>query len=330
VLPKSPALDPCSSGDSRARKLPRLLDCDSTQLHRLQATVWVPARLEGLLVSETDENGPLPFVPEHTFGLLVERDGQRLVVWQGDGAVEPAEGSSASDELVAEVDGLLRRQLSGGTMADVARLLESAGFTTLGDRRFNFRSGELYQDARVLAMECFLAGADRATLLARHGNRHPRLTDPDWMQWEATVRRMNATAKGARVLGVASLEAFVNEVLLQRCPKDYQELELGRRPSSPLTKLRRLMERQGLSVDTTWFQCVGDNFEPRRSIVHHRPGYVDDVDDPKLLAPSEVTDPAAVRAFLACLDAAFEAVFTSFGWEVPSTHQAPGGAFPWV
>lgn len=280
-------------------------------------------------MSQTDETGPLPFVPEHIFGLLVERDGQLLVVWQGDGGIEPAHDGSASDELVEEVEGRLRGQVLR-KMADVARVLESAGFTILGDRRFNFRSGELYQDARVLAMECSVAGADRAMMLAGHGNRRPRLSDPDWPRWEMAVRRMNAAAKGTRVLGIASLEAFVNEVLLQRYPNDYQELELARRPASPLTKLRRLMERQGLSFDAAWFKCITRNFEPRRNIVHHRPGYIDDVDDPASVAPSEVTDPAAVLAFLACLDEAFEAIFASFAAEVPSTHRPPDGVFPWA
>jgi hypothetical protein len=142
------------------------------------------------------------------------------------------------------------------------------------------------------------------------------------------VRRRNATAKGARVLGVAAVEAFVNEVLSQRFPDDYEDLEARGRRASPLRKLLRLLEHQGISADIDWMKCLEDSLDPRRRIVHHKPGYVEDIGgDSKSIAPGEVTDPARVLHFLACVDQMFEAVFQSFGFEVPSTHLPPSHPF---
>ncbi len=251
-----------------------------------------------------------------------------LVVWQGDGVVEEAEEGSASEEEITRVRELLRPLRAPGIkLSDVVRFLTANGYRVVGDRRFDFRSGELYQDARTLATECFLAGADAASVSARHSNTNPLPDHPDWPTWEAAVRRRNATAKGARVLGVASVEALVNEIFSQRFPDDYQALEMKRK-ASPLTKLRRLMEHQGIPSDIDWMRILEDSLEPRRRIVHHKPGYVDEIDiDPTSVTPSEITDPAAILRFLSGIDAMFESVFESFGFDVPVTHLSPHHPF---
>jgi hypothetical protein len=220
------------------------------------------------------------------------------------------------------VDARSQLALSGTKMSDVADHLQGLGYKAAGIRRFNYKSGEHYWDARTLASQATELGRRRHELLQRHGGKHPSFEHQDWTEWEETTMLVAASAKGARLLGVASLEAFVNEVLSQRFPNDYEELETGRR-ASPLRKLRRLCERLDIPRGERWLSCLEANMEPRRQIVHHKPGYVDDYSAPDSVELAKPANPEAVEDFLACLDQAYEELFARFGLSVPPTHLPP-------
>ena len=213
---------------------------------------------------DSDSSRTPPFVPMHTWGLLIERGGMRLVVWQGDGAVEAAGEGSASEDEIARVRKLLGPlRVPGIKFSQVARLLATSGYKVIGDLRFDFRSGELYQDARTLATECFLANADAATISARHGNTNPPLSDPDWPSWEAAVRKRNATAKGARVLGVASLKRFAE--IERHC------VELGTRMYKQVSaEVQQFDSRPSFAFDLLTGERVDDN--PNGNVTKISPG----------------------------------------------------------
>lgn len=265
--------------------------------------------------------GPYPFLPRDYLALLLEKDSFLLVFWTQSREVTSDEEGPSS---VGAVDALraLVPTLRGPKLADVVRQLEGHGYRYRGMRRFNFRSGELFQDAHVLVATASEAGERHRQLSDSHGGTNPPLSHDDWREWELVTLRRNAACKGARVLGLASLEAFVNEILLQRSPELYRELEEKNR-AAPFSKLKAICESLAIPLDQGWARCIEENLVLRRQIVHHRPGFVDDSRDGRSIEPSEAVNPQAVAEFLGCVQEFFVAVFDAYGVEVPPTHLPP-------
>ncbi len=191
--------------------------------------------------------GPFPFLPRDFHGLLLKKDDDYLVFWIQSRRVEPASEGSASELAVQAMQAIIP-SLHGPKLADVVRQLEDHGYRLTGDRRFNFKSGELIQDAYVLASIASQTGSQNTELAGVHDGTNPPLDHEDWAEWELVTRYRNAACKGARVLGMASLEAFVNEVLSQQFPDLYKKLEEKMR-AAPFQKLKVLCESLSIALD---------------------------------------------------------------------------------
>lgn len=165
-------------------------------------------------------SGRFPFVPDHAWGTFLEKDGSKMVVWWNDHAVECAFAGSASDVAVKELEAALGAVEQGPqrSVADVFRDLEAKGYRQTGDRQFTFMSGSLYQYADLLAKAGTNAAMTRAEILSKHRGQAPVGTD-DWGRWMSSTMTASSCAYGARIMAVASVEAFVNEVLSLNAPE---------------------------------------------------------------------------------------------------------------
>jgi hypothetical protein len=125
-------------------------------------------------------------------------------------------------------------------------------------------------------------------------------------------------------MAVASVEAFVNEVLslnapdaLKRCREEHTGME-GR--------LKELCSLLGLDAGALWFgQLVGD-IRARNRMVHHAPRYVDtDMSDAQSVALTGDRNPKAAVRTLRAVDELFRQAFEARGERVLPTHQSVTG-----
>ncbi len=220
-------------------------------------------------------------MPAHHWGVVLGKEGSRFVLWVADLCVDAASPGSASEQEVETLHVLARSLRDTGAAPNAARLLkqlEIIGYREVAERRYDFQSGSLYQHASALANLALQAGARRKQLLDDHQGRHPPLTHPDWAEWEDVATTMNATVMGGWVLGVAAVEALVNEILSQRFPDDYEAMELQRRRGFA-AKLRRLCERLDLDPGQEWVTRIVEAHSSRSDLVHHKPRYLEDSRD---------------------------------------------------
>lgn len=280
-----------------------------------------------------DKRNSYPFLPDRLFGVILERDGRRVIWWTWAGIVEPwapmgnetPEPDDATRECIGEVEGFVKLgRAVGASPAQVVRMLESRGYRDIGTRQYRFRSGILFGRAQQLASTALQANETRNDILARNGGRHPPLESPEWPRWEQVTETAAACATGARVLGLAALESLANEVLKETYPQEYAALEERHpggccrpAPASFPAKWDRLCELAGLDPKAPWLKELKKSNRLRVGIVHHRPGYEDDFSDPDAIQFSEETDPLAVKTFLDVAREAFGEIFRAHGVAVP-------------
>jgi hypothetical protein len=254
-------------------------------------------------------SGRFPFVPDHAWGALLEKDAAMMVLWLNDHAVEPASSSSASVAAVEELTATLEAIDRGPdlSVADILRDLEAKGYRQVGDRQFRFMSGSLYQYADLLARAGMKAAAKRSEMLRKYRGRAPVGT-PDWAAWIASTMTAAACAYGARITAIASVEAFVNEVLSLNAPDALERCRVERKGMEG--RLKELCSLLGLDPDAPWCgQLVGD-IRARNRMVHHAAGYVDtDMDDHDSVSLTGDRNPKAAIRTLHAVDELFRLAF---------------------
>src|SRR5205823_3198948 len=168
--------------------------------------------------------------------------------------------------------------------ARMAERIHERGYDEVTDIRFNWMSGNLYQDAVRLADLCREAGDERAGILARNGGKHPHENSLDWPRWIDRTLTMNACAVGARMIAAASVEALVNEILTVRFHDSFLTLEgetstkKGKRPSRAgfPARLKKLAELAGFDHEAEWAQSLARERDTRHGLAHAKASYVYD------------------------------------------------------
>ncbi len=264
-----------------------------------------------------------PFLPYHSWGQLLKRDGQLLLFWDQDGTIEPASSGAATHEAVLELTQHVQALIRAGVRhpARIVDALVESGYEWIGSRRYDFRSGMHYNRAQRLAELARRAADERTGIMARHGGGHPPLDHPDWNRWEEIGWTVGATAAGARVLALASVEALINEILALRFPADYQKMTKGRSKKPFEGKLKGLCSLLNIDRTSEWIGALAKEQDSRTGIVHHKPVYVDDMRPASSVELSGSDRPEAAEQLLRYVDGCFAAIFQAFGAPVPPTHQ---------
>lgn len=260
------------------------------------------------------------FIPEHKWGFVFSKEGQRLVFWLEDGMVEPDSEAPADERTVEEFRSLLGQAPKPVVRESDGRLrsaLETHGFLLVAERQYRFMSGTLIQQADLLAEVATGFSGQRDQMLLLNDGLEPAAPD-EWLEWYRITHTASSAAAAADMMTASAIEAFVNEVLANRYPELYEQLEVKTR-SAPRAKLGRLCEELGIRLDNPWMVQMEVGFDRRRETVHFRPGYVDDED--LVAGPLDaLTRPEAARVFV---DAAFDAIaaiLAATGSPVPPTH----------
>lgn len=267
---------------------------------------------------------PYPFVPQKTFGAILKKGDAQFVVWMDDGSVDPAKEGSATEVELTELRGhvktlnFINKSLGLSlSFGQSIQTLKQLGYEDLGARRFDFSSGILYGYSRALAIMCREAHDSRELLLKSNDGQHPEMGSDDWPIWTSVTMTMGACATGSRMLGIAAIEALLNEILAVRFPDAYDELE-GKRSGWP-AKAKKLYELLG-QTDPPWLHDLLEENILRKSIAHHKPVYVDDFTPGHSVEASPRTSAEGIEAFLQAVETAFEDIFGQFGLDVPVTH----------
>jgi hypothetical protein len=233
-----------------------------------------------------------------------------------DGSVEEAESGSATTEVLHEFRTL--QSARSPIVLDDHRLrstFEAEGFRLVGERRCPFQSGTLFQQATLLLEVAKRANSTRDALLEASGGREPSGFD-QWVQWYEATTSVGAACSGSRVLALAAVEAFVNEILTNQHPEVARKLK----GAGLITKLRTLCELRQIATDVLWLRTLTDAQKSRsEELVHFKPTCQDAADlDVLPLATSD--HPADVERLIAAIQAMHKAVFGSYGLPVFPTH----------
>ena len=202
------------------------------------------------------------------------------------------------------------------------------GFSFIGPSNFDFRSGTRCWQARILLNLAWQAEHRRLGMLAAQHGRAPEPGSLAWPEWWEVSLQAGSCATGARLLGYASIEAFVNEVLFVNFPAIFDEYEGPGSQSfhaSVPDKLARLLKELGISRRTTWYRLIRSDAGIRRSLEHHKldPAFTDPAEDRDSVDYLPGQSPADVEQFLDAVQEAFGVVHSTFGVELPPTHRPP-------
>jgi hypothetical protein len=279
----------------------------------------------------TSEKGTYPFLPEVYHWYVFDRNEHRYRVGWPRMKIEsltpeaPLIGEEVMRALgAAAID-------NSASSIDFITEMERLGLAFVGPSDFNFRSGTLFWQACVQLHLAHLANGRREAILAGRGGDAPLPKDLDWQEWVEVSLQAGSCASAARLLGYASLEAFLNEVLYVRFRDVYDQLEAGSsagrdtRFVSVPTKLAVLLKQLGVSRKTDWYRLIVSNASIRRGIEHHKldDPFTDPAMDLDSVAFEDGYSPADVQAFVDAVQTAFEAVHDAFGVELPPTHKPP-------
>lgn len=261
-------------------------------------------------------------VPRHSLGYLYRKGESTVVIWADDKSYEVAPDSEATTTALEEFGTLLALayQARLPNMLRVHELLLSAGWQDAGTYRFDFRSGNLYQNALTQARLAANAYAERTALLDAHNGRHPPLHTDAWDAWVDCSGRWSATANGARMLAIASVEALVNEILLVMHPDHYDQWEVrGRKPT--VKKIDLLIDLHGIDPPPRWVDDFRSENDLRRELVHHKPGFIVDDKPEDSVEPDVSITPTGIGQTVAAVERVMTGLFDLYGSEVPDTHQ---------
>lgn len=265
-----------------------------------------------------------PCVPRYVHGFVIEKEGQRWILWSGDG-VEPEQPSQANESTAQELRDLLGTNPRPIIMERDGRLhcaFEDRGFRLIAERRYSFMSGTLYQEADFLAEQAEASGRQREEIRAANQGREPGTVEES-LTWYRVNYAANAYSHAAELVAASAIEAFLNEVLQNSFPEAYERLEFSGRPKPPRVKLDWLLDELKIPKDSPWMRDLSDGFDRRRITTHFRPGFVDDGD--LVAGPLEAGfRPAEARAFVNAVIAAMAAVFAAMDSPFPPTH------LPWM
>lgn len=272
-------------------------------------------------------NGRFPHFPAHGYGFIYGRGDTEIVVWADDKAIEVVEGSGASDADVNDfatlLDSLRESAQTFPTWAAVHDEILASGWEDRGVLRYDVQSGLLIQDALVLASMADELWSERGRLLAESGGRHPPKGSEAWPRWVHVQHRRNATARGARALALAAVEALVNELLAAQYPKEYDRWEIQGRKRSFWKKVRGLLRLKGLDGrEPHWFHELEQHSGLRDAMLHHRPEWVRDVRDDDSVEPDVDMTPERLHETVAAVQRTVEGLFALFDAPVPDTHRA--------
>jgi hypothetical protein len=267
-----------------------------------------------------------PHFPDHGLGYVYRRGDADVVVWADDKSIEAAVGGIATEadvnDFAALLDSLEHSPLALATWADVHRQVLTNGWESRGALRYNVQSGILLQDALMLAAMADEYWEERGRLLTAAGGRHPSEGSPAWSRWVHVQHRRNATARGARALALAAVEALVNELLAARYPEHYDLWEVQGKKRSFWKKLRGLLRlREVESHELSWFQDLEEHVELRDSMLHHRPVWMRDVRSRDSVTPDVSMTPERLHETLSAVHGAVAGLFALFGAPVPHTHR---------
>lgn len=271
-------------------------------------------------------DGRFPHFSDHGYGYVYGRGDADIVIWADDKSIETVEGSGATeadiDDFAALLNSLRHSPQTFPTWADVHDEILTNGWEDRGVLRYDVQSGILLQDAIVLATMADEFWAERGRLLTESGGRHPREGSEAWARWVHVQHRRNATARGARALALAAVEALVNELLAARYPEKYDRWEIQGRKRSFWKKLRGLLQLKGLEGhEPDWFHELEQHAGLRDAMLHHRPEWIRDVRDDDSVAPDADMTPERLHETLAAVQRAVAGLFTLFGAPVPDTHR---------
>ncbi len=271
-------------------------------------------------------NGRFPMYPGRAAGFLYGRGSSTLVVWTDDQTVEePPDFSATQDDLDAFVRLLddIRARIAPRSWADAHDAILEAGWEDRGMLQYDIRSGHLLVDTAALAEMAEKLWDERERILLESGGRQPEMGSPVWSRWvEVTVRR-NAAVRGARALGIAAVEALINELLAVQHPGEYADLEMRRRAGFR-SKLAKLLELQDLDLDdVAWFGELEAHADLRNSMIHHRPSWVVDHRDSDSVAPDDDMTQECLMETLEVVHHAVVGLFGLYGTMPPDTHR-PG------
>lgn len=278
------------------------------------------------------ERGPFPFVPEVYYWYVYEKDTHRYRVGWPRMVIEAL--TPGAPEIGHQVMAALGAAEKDNRAAapDVILAMQQRGFTFVGPSAFDFRSGALFWQACTQLRLSRLANDRREAILAKREGEAPGPDDAEWQEWTEASLEAGACANGARLLGYASLEAFVNEVLYVNFRDVYDEYEAegAHNRSTPFAsvpaKLARLLKELGVSRKTDWYRRIAENAPIRRAVEHHKldPAFTEPAADFDSVAFEDGFGPEDVSAFLDAVQSAFQAVHDIYGVELPPTHRPPG------
>jgi len=278
------------------------------------------------------EQGRYPFLPEDFHGYVFERDGHRYrVAWPHVGSVATLTPDAPDILQDIRVALIAATKDNGASVVDFVHEMEAAGFSFVGLSSFDFRSGTLFWHAHTLLRMAHSAEERRQAILVRRAGREPGEGDDDWQEWMTACLQAGSCATGARLLGYASLETFVNEVLYVNFPAIYESYEsrtgASRRVpfASMPDKVARLLKELELQTDADWLQRIRDDAPIRRGIEHHKlkADFTEPIGDLDSLGYSDGASPDEVQGFLDDVQAAFQTVHDAFEIDLPPTHRPP-------
>jgi len=277
------------------------------------------------------EAGRYPFLPEVYFWFVFEKDAHRYRIGWPRMKIEPLspKAPEIAEQVVAALDAAKKDNRAAAL--DFISAMEELGYTFVGPSRFDFRSGTLFWQACTQLHLSRLANDCREAILAKRDCQAPGPSDPVWQEWTQATLQAGACSNGARLLGYASLEAFVNEVLYASFRDVYDEYEARDAAdrttpwASVPTKLARLLKELGVSRKTDWYRCIQKNAPIRRAIEHHKldPAFTDPAGNLDSVAFEDGYGPEDVQTFLGAVQSAFQAVHDVDGVELPPTHMSP-------
>jgi hypothetical protein len=276
-------------------------------------------RKAGMVLSER-----YPIFPKHGLGFIYGRDESEIVVWAEDKSFEAPPGKQASEADLADFAGLLDslRGLGLPNWQAVHQEILNRGWEDRGWLRYEIQSGQLFVDALVLAEIADGLWAERTKMFEVEGGTHPEVGSELWPRWVTVTTRRHATARGARVLSLAAVEALVNELLAARFPEQYDEWEIKGTKRSFWKKLRGLLELKDVAdPEPEWFRELAEHGGLRDRTLHHQPRWIRDVRNEDSVDPDHNMTQERLHATLTAVEHAIVGLFGLFDAEVPVTHR---------
>ena len=171
------------------------------------------------------EAGPYPFLLQDYYWYVFARGDNRYRIGWPHIKIEALTSGAPNigDDVIEALAGASKDNRA--TSADFRSQMARLGFSFIGPSNFDFRSGTRCWQARILLNLAWQAEHRRLGMLAAQHGRAPEPGSLAWPEWWEVSLQAGSCATGARLLGYASIEAFVNEVLFVNFPAIFDEYE---------------------------------------------------------------------------------------------------------